>query len=181
MKLKVYVVDLELPRWARRLVSRGLAAGAMAAVTLGGVAYAAIKYTYKSSDTLSSADMTDTLGDLNTRLKTAEQGRLVGTVNGKAYSVGATEFKVVTSKGGPLNNGTYNGKQVGGYPNAKSICETAVGSMTAHMCSSEELVRSVAGGLTPPRLGTAPASTRPMAQARSTPPGTAQDGRRHRR
>ncbi len=84
MKIKVYVVDLELPRWARRLLSAALAAGAVAGVTLGAVAVARAAWgtppTFAPQAPLLAKDMkvvSDDLTDLDTRVKVVQQERIV--------------------------------------------------------------------------------------------------------
>jgi hypothetical protein len=96
--------------------------------------------TFNAGDPLSSATMNANFADLNGRVTQLQTGRVVVTINGKSYSVGATVYKKVTGS-------TYNGQQINGYSGAKSLCETAVGSPSAHMCSAEEVQRSLQAGL----------------------------------
>jgi hypothetical protein len=149
VKLKLVIVDLEMsPRVKRRLLRLGLPI----ALVLGGsaLAYANVPKVWNSGDKLLAADLNGNFSALDTRITTLEGGRFVGVVNGKKYSVGATSFVKSTSMGGPNNNGTYDGLAVGGYSGAKTACEAATSSASAHMCTGEELARSAAVGIAAP-------------------------------
>jgi hypothetical protein len=67
-------------------------------------------------------------------------GKYVVTGPGGSYSVGATKFCAASAM-------SYTGSAVGGYVGAKKICESACNLPTAHMCASEELIRSTAIGI----------------------------------
>jgi hypothetical protein len=73
--------------------------------------------------------------------------------NGASYSVGATLY-CGTSPSSYTGNITYNnGQPLTGYFAAKAICQTSSGcgsSLTAHMCTGEELVRSASLGTSLP-------------------------------
>ena len=128
MKLKIVVVDFEIPPrvklWALRI---GIP---VALVGAGAIAHAAIPF--KTGDMLQAAD-----------LNTLAGGRLVAAINGKSYSVGATKYVAQTVD-------TYTGALVGKYAGAKALCETAATSMSAHMCTAEELNRSAQAGIAMP-------------------------------
>jgi hypothetical protein len=62
---------------------------------------------------------------------------------GKSYSLGAA---YCGSTGAATGN-------LGGYSGAKHLCEAACGSLTAHMCTSEEIVRFLATSGTLPSGG----------------------------
>jgi len=70
-------------------------------------------------------------------------GKYLATGPGGSYSVGATTFCGVSAM-------SYTGGGVGGYAGAKKICESACKSPSAHMCTSEELIRSTAIGIAMP-------------------------------
>jgi hypothetical protein len=134
MKIKVYVIDFETPRWMRRVVAFVapfvLVAGAVTVVV-------AAPQQWKTNDPLTAADLN-------------KLSVFVGPT-GARYSVGATKFCGVstspstgaftfTSAAGPLK----------GYLAAKASCEASAQcgtSSTAHMCSSEELTRSSQAGV----------------------------------
>jgi hypothetical protein len=131
MKIKVYVIDFETPRWARRLV-----AFAAPAVVLFGLAAVVIA---APTQFTSGAPLThEALQSLNT----------VTTNAGAKYSVGATLY--CGSSTPPTN-----GQTTGGYKGAKALCEAACKSPTAHMCTGEEMVRSSQLGLIDPDGGAA--------------------------
>jgi hypothetical protein len=147
MKLKVYVIDFETPRWLRKLAAW---VAPMCFVLGGGVVLAAppTLHTWAPSDPLKSTDlngnftaMSTYAGGLETRIGAMESGRVVATINGQPYSVGATKYCGAT----PLTSGG-----VSGYLGAKSQCGTACSSTSAHMCTGDELVRAAAVGQTTP-------------------------------
>lgn len=149
MKLKLVIVDLEMSPRVKRLLLR---LGLPIALVLGGsaLAYANVPKVWNSGDKLLAADLNGNFSALDTRITSLEGGRVVGVANGKKYSVGATTFIKYTSTGGPNNNGTYDGLAVGGYSGAKAACEAATSSVSAHMCTGEEIARSAAVGIASP-------------------------------
>jgi hypothetical protein len=68
------------------------------------------------------------------------------TANGASYSIGPTKYCGTTSA-------TTNGALAGGPVAAKQMCETACSSPTAHVCSEEERIRTVALGGAVPSAG----------------------------
>jgi hypothetical protein len=74
---------------------------------------------------------------------TAWPGPTTITKNGKSYSV----------NGSFCGSSTATNGNAGGYTGAKTMCETACSSTTAHLCTSEEMLRSASLGLTLPTLG----------------------------
>lgn len=100
----------------------------------------AVPVTFQAGTLLKSADLNKDFSDLDTRVTAAT----VVTVGSKSYSLGAV-FKKATQ---PIHTGN-----LGGYAGAKSICEAAVGTPTAHMCTGEELVRSAQLGISVPAGG----------------------------
>ncbi len=149
MKITITTLDLEISPRAKR-TALGLGITALIA-GFGAVAYGNVKHTFKAGDPLSAQAVNDDFAGLDARLTALEgSARAVGTVNGKAYSVGATVFVKETAAGGPNADGSYDGAQVGGYGGAKAICEAATGSASAHMCVGDELIRSAASGAAAP-------------------------------
>jgi hypothetical protein len=63
-------------------------------------------------------------------------------VGQKSYALGGV-YKQATAD-------PYNGLTVGGPTGAKAKCEAATGSAAAHMCTPEEMVRSLQLGVAPP-------------------------------
>jgi len=118
------VIDLELSPRQKKIIRAAVVTGAVIGALGLGLAVAA-PHQWMANQPLTAAD----LNSLD----------IVSTDAGKQYSLGAT-YKAVTS-------GSYNGSQVNGYPGAKSVCETQVGSPSAHMCTGEELIRSAEIGL----------------------------------
>jgi hypothetical protein len=140
MKIRVYVVDFESPRWLRRVLSFVAAPLLVAALV---TIVAAAPQQWKTNDPL-------TAGDLN-------KLSVVTTAAGTRYSVGATKYcglsASVTTGAFAYMQGTL---QLTGYAAAKANCEASVGcasSPTAHMCSSEELIRSTQLGIVPTESG----------------------------
>jgi hypothetical protein len=82
-----------------------------------------------------------------------EAARTVVDVNSKLYSVGATycgsaPVTINTTSLVSLVPGAANG-----YAAGKSLCETACSSPSAHMCSADDLIRSLALGVAVPSGG----------------------------
>jgi hypothetical protein len=177
MKLKIVIVDFEISprmkRWALRIAIP-------AVVVLGGaaVAYATgLPVTWTSGQTLYAADLNNNFAYLQSEISgdaglaveitasqnsiTTLQGQLsslqttvsalqaqtnaqaVVTNGSVSYSVGATTYC------GPTTT-TFTG-DLGGYSGAKAACARVSScSATAHMCTSEELARSAALGISGP-------------------------------
>lgn len=141
MRLKVVIVDLELSRLERRI----MAAIAISVLVLAGgaLAYAAVPRSWNSGDTLTAMDLNANFASLDIRV-TAIETKSIETRNGKKYSLGAT-FCGTTA--------ATNGQITGGYAGAKSLCEALAAcgnSLSAHMCTGDEIVRSMAVGISPP-------------------------------
>jgi hypothetical protein len=122
MKIKVYVVDFETPRWIRK----GLAYGVPVMVVLGvATVVIASPVQWGASETLTQAKM---------------NAITVLDVGGVQYSAGPTKYCGVSSQ-------SYNG-DLGGYAGAKSICQVPCSSsLSAHMCSADEVLRSAQLGI----------------------------------
>jgi hypothetical protein len=129
VRLKVYVVDFETPKWLRRALAFGVPIVVIAfAVTV----VIAAPQQWQTNDVLQAS----ALNSLS-----------VVTSNGSRYSVGATKYCGASPS---ATLGTISYGAATGYAAAKKICETAPScgnSATAHMCTSEELVRSTALGM----------------------------------
>ncbi|MGH7326899.1 MAG: hypothetical protein ACREJX_00985, partial [Polyangiaceae bacterium] len=139
MKLKIVVVDLELAPTARRLAI--FAAIVSSAIVLGG----AVPYTFSTGDILSSKAVNDDFANLDARISS---GRTVVTNEaGVSYSTGYTLYCGATAtETGAFVSGTKTG-----YAAAKAQCETVPGcSAGAHMCTTDEILRTVQlGTITP--------------------------------
>jgi hypothetical protein len=143
MRIRIYVVELS-PRAKFNLVVAG-AFALLSAMALP--ADAMVPHSFSNGQTLSATDMNDDFNGLDTRVSTLETFTTTGTkvveIRGpgnKKWSLGATYCGVTP--------GSYNGS-LGGYATAKSLCESVTGcSPSAHMCTSEELVRTYQMGVT---------------------------------
>jgi hypothetical protein len=125
MKIKVVVIDVATPAWLRRAVSVALPA---LGVLASGIVLAEPKQ-WTSGEPLTATDLN--------HLDVLE-------VNGVKYSVGATHYCGI----GPsptTGHISFNGKT--GYAGAKAMCEAAANcGPTAHMCDSNEIIRSAQVG-----------------------------------
>jgi hypothetical protein len=128
------VLEIGLTSSQRRIV-RGAVVVATVIATLGvGVVIAAPSHTWKAGEPLSAAQLNETLVDIDRRAHLLSNGT-------STYSVGATRFCGKT----PL---PYSGKSIEGYSGAKQKCEKVAScSPSAHLCSEEEVVRSLAVGI----------------------------------
>lgn len=136
MRIKVYVIDVETPRWMRKVAAYGLPLAAL--VGIAAVVRAA-PVQWGASETLTQAKMNAIT------VLTADAG--------VSYSVGPTKYCGTgpTSTTGAIS---YNGAT--GYAGAKAMCEASSGcgkSATAHMCTAEELVRSSSVGANVSTIG----------------------------
>jgi hypothetical protein len=132
VKIKVYVIDFETPRWVRK----GLAYGVPLIVVLGVAAVVvAAPVQWSTSETLTATKMNAIT--------------VITTDAGVSYSVGATTY-CGTGPTSTVGGISYNGT---GYAGAKALCQasTACGSdPSAHMCTSEEIIRSSQLGISVP-------------------------------
>ena len=138
-------------RFPRRLSKPALVVAALAVVVGGAAVYAATANpltldNHPANSVLSSATLNGNFSAIQTAVRALQtqvaSGRLVATINSKQFSVGATRYCGATPTASPFSG------NIGGYGTAKAQCETACSSSSAHMCTSEELVRSVAVGIT---------------------------------
>jgi hypothetical protein len=94
-----------------------------------------------TSLTTDFATVNSNFGDLQGQVTTlqGQAAKPVVTINGKQWSVGAALCGQTAATQGLIT---------GGYAGAKSLCQSACGgSASAHMCTTEELVRSVQAGM----------------------------------
>ena len=128
MKFKLVVIDIEIPRAVKRAALLLLLTSSVAA---------AVPYTFTTGDILSSKAVNANFADLDSRLGT---GRMVATNDaGVSYSTG---FTVYCGETAAVTGAFASGTKVG-FAAAKAQCETVPGcSRSAHMCTSEEVVRS---------------------------------------
>ena len=128
MKLKVIVIDVQIPRALKR-------AALLVLLTLG--LAAAVPYTFTTGDILSSKAVNANFADLDSRLAS---GRFVTTNDaGVSYSTGFTTY---CGKSASVTGAFASGAKVG-FAAAKAQCESVPGcSPSAHMCTSEEIVRT---------------------------------------
>jgi hypothetical protein len=137
MKIKVYVVDLEIPRRVKRWsllvgVPLGLLFGVVA------IAYASLT-TFKAGDPLSATTMNANFADLNTRLTAVESLVAKATADG-GYSLGATYCGSTAA-----TEGAFSGPgALTGYAAAKAQCQSVSGcsATAAHMCTTDEIART---------------------------------------
>jgi hypothetical protein len=138
MKIKVYVLDLEIPRRTKR-VAVLLSAPLAVLIGLGAIAYATVPNVFMSGEPLSSAQMNANFGNLDGRLTAVEAILGTATADG-GYSLGATYCGPTAATLGSFSGpGTLTG-----YASAKAQCQAVTGCSpkTAHMCTSEEMVRT---------------------------------------
>jgi hypothetical protein len=150
MKLKIVVVDLEIPRHTKRIM---VLVGIPIAVMLGvsAVALATVPHTFNSGDVLNATDLNVDFTTLDTRLSAVEAKRPVASAGdgGLSYSLDAKYCGKTGTTTGAFASGLLTG-----WAAAKSLCQAACGaSATAHMCGGEELIRSVQIGVPPTSTG----------------------------
>jgi hypothetical protein len=133
MKLKLVVVDFEIPPRVRR---------AMLLVLFVVVCAGAVPYTFTTGDVLSSKAVNANFDDLDKRIGA---GRFVTTNDaGVSYSTGLTVYCGATAA---VNGAITSGAKTG-YAAAKAQCESVPGcSPSAHMCETSEVVRSAQLGV----------------------------------
>jgi hypothetical protein len=138
-------IVIDAPKgWRRRVLLLG---GAL--VGLIGVP-AVIAHAYDTSwivsgGPVSASSLAANLNEAQSRIAALESFRATVTADG-GYPVGATYCGVTAS--------VVTGGGIGGYAAARSLCQTASGcNSTAHMCTGDELARSVALGHSPTVVG----------------------------
>lgn len=126
-----------------RLRRVATAAVVLACLTVG-IAAAAPPMTFSSGEELKSTKLNDNFREIDARLTTLEtkKARATNPKTGRSVSIGATYCGATPSP--------VTGSAIGGYDKAAAACQAAVGcagSATAHMCTSDEVVRSRMIGL----------------------------------
>ncbi len=148
MRTKELVIRIQLPT---RIGRRWMFSLGGVALLMGAVVYAMPQAnpitldSFSAGEALSSSKVNANLqatqsavSNLQTRM-TAAEAQLSGNGN---YALGATFCGTsIGSFTGSLTDGALTG-----YAAGKSICQKSCGATTAHMCTSEELVRSSAVG-----------------------------------
>jgi hypothetical protein len=100
-----------------------------------------------------SPEVQATLSELDARLDEVEaRDTPVRFEPGGAYS-GNAIYRGKTAPTGAIFAANRNGLALTGYRAAKYLCEVAVGSPTAHMCTSDEAARSAQVGVVPTGAG----------------------------
>jgi len=149
MKLKVYVVDFETPRWVRRVVA--YVAPAVLVLGVAAIALAGNLVTWTDGQPLKSADLNNNFTYLEgqiTALQTAQaaaQAVLTQATADGGYSLGATFCGATAATAGSFSGpGTLTG-----YASAKASCQAVPGcsSTGAHMCAPDEIVRTRQRGI----------------------------------
>lgn len=110
----------------------GFAAALLIAAT--GVGFADVKHVFVAGEVVSAATINDNFADLDKRISSPTR---VATAGAVSYSIGATRSCGATA----ATTGKFDPAAGGGYVAAKKACEAKCGTATAHMCSSEEVVR----------------------------------------
>lgn len=122
----------------RATVRRSIVVGGTLILFAAIGAAVAVPVTFSDGNVLTASQLNANFGNLEQRMAAAEK-RLTG--DGK-YSLGAG-FCGATS--------TSTAGNLGGYPAGKTLCQTTCGnSSTAHMCTTEEVLRTVSTGVTLP-------------------------------
>ncbi len=111
--------------------------------TAAALVYAQVPHTFveQTRMTISSQQMDENFSDLDQRIR-----KPVIEMNGRQYSLGAVYCGATAPTDGRFSSGVFTGLQA-----AKGSCETIAGcSPSAHMCTSEEISRSIQLGEIPP-------------------------------
>ena len=136
--MKIHVnFEWEVPRWLKHGLHVGLPL--LVLVSGAGVAWAALT-NFKSGDALSSKDVNANFQSLQ------DQISAVSTVVTRSGVQISTNGVFCSASKSPTTGSVTYGTKVG-YAGAKAACEDACKSPAAHMCTGEEMVRSVAIGV----------------------------------
>lgn len=137
--MKIIVIHFELPTWTRRALAATVAPLAIL-IAFGGAVDAAGP-TFAAGEPLSAAKLNSALGDADARL-TKLEARLSGA--GKFSAGGMYCGSTLGATPGDMSG--LGGDK--GYAAAKSACQaTCDKSPTAHMCTTDEIMRSAAVGV----------------------------------
>jgi hypothetical protein len=132
VKIKIIVLDFETPKWLRKAIAYG--APIVGVLAVAGIALAAPHH-WSTNDPLTATDL---------------NGLNVLTNGSTQYSIGATKYCGQSQD--PTAGKFFLGGQTG-YAASKALCQAATAcgsSSTAHMCASEEIVRSRSLGISVP-------------------------------
>jgi hypothetical protein len=141
IKLKMVVVEIDAPRWLKRSVLIALAGVMAFGVSAVVRADVNVKTDFQEGTVLTAKQLNDNFGALKVAVEALQKKRPVLTTSkGATYSLDA-----VFCGASP---GLFNGKEVGSYQGAKKKCEeTCGGSPTAHLCTTQEVMRSESVGV----------------------------------
>jgi len=137
MKLKVYVIDFETPRWVRRLVA--YVAPVVLVLGVAAIALAGNLVTWTDGQPLKAADLNSNFASLQSQINALQAFQVQATADG-GYSLGATFCGVTAATAGSFSGpGTLTG-----YASAKAQCQavSTCSPTAAHMCTSDEVVRT---------------------------------------
>lgn len=134
--MKIYVIDFEISaRWKRILTWVG---APLLALSVTAVASAAVRHQLRAQTPIVALELNENFEDLDVRVTAASER----SHNGKRISLNGIQCgkSAVPTAGTIVDQNTATA----GYEGAKLICQRALGcnSLTAHMCTSEEMVRS---------------------------------------
>jgi hypothetical protein len=137
------VIKLVVPRWMKR---RWTLAVVLLASAVSAIVYATVPNTFAPGDQLSASKLNANFMALDGRVTALEKfdigaARIVETRGGKAWSLGAVYCGVTASTNGQIGSG---------YAGAKGLCETACTTTSAHMCTTDEIVRTAQMGVAAP-------------------------------
>ena len=135
MSDKKIVIRIRIPAVPRR---RWLIALALTIVAVGAVAFATDFTPFAQGEQLGKTKMNMNFQVLQDRIATLETKAII-TRNSKKWSLGAVFCGRTSPTTGQIANG---------YAGAKALCETSCASPSAHMCTSEDVIRSAQMGIT---------------------------------
>ena len=104
MKIKVYVLDVPLPRWLRPALVGALVVGGV--VGSSALVHAEIKNSFKATDPLSAAKLNDNFSGLDSRLAALETATLATRVS--KLEAGEKVLRANVAAGGALGEKTGN-------------------------------------------------------------------------
>ena len=140
MKIKVVVLDLELSKSFKRAAASVVSAGVL---LLGfGSTVDAAPPGFTAGEPLSASKMNASFAEVDGRIARIEAR--IGT--DRQYAQNAIYVKATVPTPGDL---TGLGVERG-YAGARKACQQKTGSQTAHVCTNEEVVRSLSLGIAVP-------------------------------
>lgn len=131
-------IDFEISPRMKRVLKFGIPITILLA---GSVVFAGVPNTFKDGDALSAQTMNDNFAALDTRLANIEKLSAHETIDG-GYAASATYCGPTTA----TTIGDMSGLSVlgSGYAKARSQCQITCGDPSAHMCSGDEVARTMA-------------------------------------